>query len=137
VDILSIFLFCMFFCACVAFSLFDFWVASFDGPVPFLAAWLLFFQINIVVVVYIVIVVIVIDLNEFPNFGKHFPIMILRPVTVCGLYCYGLKQYCPLKWLRPWTIFLKLYRFVLQRLLLHNNYSTELSSYHTDYIASS
>ena len=28
--------------ACIAFSLFDFWVASFDGPVPFLAAWLLF-----------------------------------------------------------------------------------------------
>jgi len=40
----------MFFCACIAFSLFDFWAVSFDGPVPFLAAWLLF-QINIVVVV--------------------------------------------------------------------------------------
>jgi len=32
----------MFFCTRIAFSLFDFWVASFDGPVPFLAAWLLF-----------------------------------------------------------------------------------------------
>jgi len=29
VDILSIFLFCMFFCACIAFSLFDFWFRHF------------------------------------------------------------------------------------------------------------
>jgi len=41
----------MYFCACIAFSLFDFWVASFGGSVPFLAAWLLFSQIDIVVVV--------------------------------------------------------------------------------------
>jgi len=32
----------VFFWTCIVFSLVDFWVASFDGPVPFLAAWLLF-----------------------------------------------------------------------------------------------